>query len=92
MGCGRAGGAAQTQSLGRILDYPTKPFSKRGWIIRTHEDAGAGWDRFGDRARFGADHRKTSGDGFSISHAVALETGGKNEHIGRDVELGKMVR
>ena len=92
MDCGRAGGAAQVQSLARILDYPTKPFSKRGGIIRVHEDAGAWWDRFGERARFGADHRKTSGDGFGIGHAVALETGGKNERIGRDVELGKVVR
>jgi len=91
MSRGRARGAAQAQSLGRILDYPTKPFCKRGGIIRTHEDAGAGWDRFRDRARFGADHRKTPGDGFGISHAIALETGGKNERIGRDVELGKMV-
>ena len=70
MGCGRAGGAAQAEALGRILDDPTKPFCKRGGIIRTHEDAGAGWDRFRDRARFGADHRKTSGDGFGISHGV----------------------
>ena len=92
MSRGRARGAAQAQSLGRILDYPTKPFCKRGGIIRTHEDAGAGWDRFRDRARFGADHRKTPGDGFGLSHAVALETGGKNERIGRHVELGKMVR
>jgi hypothetical protein len=64
MGCGRAGGAAQTQSLGRILDYPTKPFSKRGGIIRrTRMLVPVG--PFRDRARFGADHRKTSGDGFA---------------------------
>jgi hypothetical protein len=91
-GCSCARGDAHAQSLGRILDYPTKPFCKRGRIVRAHEDASAVWDRLRYRACAGADHRKASGDGFGISHTVALETRGKDKHIGRDVKLGKMMR
>src|SRR5262249_40494749 len=44
------------------------------------------------RPRVGADHRKASSDGFGIGHTVTLETRGEDEHVGRGVKLGKLMR
>src|SRR5512132_867021 len=91
-GAGRARGAAQTQSLGRILNYPAKRVCKRGRIVWLHENSSAVWHRLRYCACAGADDGETSGDGFGISHAVTLETRGKDEHISLDVKLSETLR
>src|SRR6476469_851674 len=91
-GGSRARGAVEAQPLGRILDYPTKRLCKCRRIARPYEDSRARWHRLRYRSCVGSDHRKTSCDGFGISHTVALETRGKNEHIRGDVKLRKLMR
>src|SRR5262245_74607 len=91
-GSSRACGAFEAQPLGRILDEPTKGLCQCRRIVGPYEDSRARWHRLRYCSCVGADHRKTSGDGFGISHPVALETRGKNEHIGCDVKLRKLMR